>query len=194
MRVIGITGGVGSGKSCVLDFLKSNYGAKVIQADLVAKQVMEPGQPGYERLVVALGENILQEGGRIDRAKLSQMMFHDVSVIEQVNGIIHPMVWQTIKHQIEDSEEDLVVVEEALPGENHSDIYAELWYVYTSEENRIQRLSESRGYTREKSLSIMANQPTEDAFRLMADNVIDNNGSIEETRRQVTTILDDKEQ
>lgn len=192
MRVIGMTGGVGSGKSRILDFLRENYDAWVIQADLVAKELMEPGQDGYVALTVALGRGILQEDQWIDRSRLSQMMFQDEAVIRQVNGIIHPMVWQQIKEQIQQQNAELVVVEAALPGENHSDIYSELWYVYTSEENRIQRLAENRGYSREKSLSMMANQPKEAQFRLLADEVIDNNGSIEETNQQIRAILDDK--
>lgn len=187
-----MTGGVGSGKSRILDFLRENYDAWVIQADLVAKELMEPGQDGYVALTAALGRGILQEDQWIDRSRLSQMMFQDEAVIRQVNGIIHPMVWQQIKEQIQQQNAELVVVEAALPGENHSDIYSELWYVYTSEENRIQRLAENRGYSREKSLSMMANQPKEAQFRLLADEVIDNNGSIEETNQQIRAILDDK--
>lgn len=189
MRVIGITGGVGSGKSRILDILKQEYGAEVIEADRVAKLLMEPGEEGYECLKRLYGDELLTEDGSIDRAWLSEKMFHDPDVLKTVNGIIHPMVWETIRQRIRESQSSLVVVEAALPDENHRDIYSELWYVYTSEENRIRRLSESRGYSREKSRSMMDNQLGEAEFKAMADVVIDNNGSLEETRRQIASRL-----
>ncbi|MEG0368842.1 MAG: dephospho-CoA kinase [Hungatella sp.] len=192
MRVIGITGGVGAGKSKILDFLKQEYHARVIQADVVAKQLMEPGQIGYERLKVQFGTRFLTKEGMIDRKKLAASMFEDSEVLAAVNSMIHPLVWQQIQDEISKSAATLVVVEAALPVENPRDIYDELWYVYTSVDNRIQRLMESRGYTREKSLSMMANQPSEQAFRAMADRVIDNNGSPEETKQQLEAIFKDK--
>ncbi|MEG7530498.1 MAG: dephospho-CoA kinase [Hungatella sp.] len=192
MRVIGITGGVGAGKSKILDLLKQEYHARVIQADVVAKQLMEPGQIGYERLKVQFGTRFLTKEGLTDRKKLADSMFKDSEVLTTVNGIIHPLVWQQIQDEISKSAATLVVVEAALPVENPRDIYDELWYVYTSVDNRIQRLMESRGYTREKSLSMMANQPSEQAFRALADRVIDNNGSPEETKQQLEAIFKDK--
>ncbi|MEG2349535.1 MAG: dephospho-CoA kinase [Hungatella sp.] len=192
MRVIGITGGVGAGKSKILDLLKQEYHARVIQADVVAKQLMEPGQIGYERLKVQFGTRFLTKEGMIDRKKLAASMFENLEVLAAVNSIIHPLVWQQIQDEISKSAATLVVVEAALPVENPRDIYDELWYVYTSVDNRIQRLMESRGYTREKSLSMMANQPSEQAFRAMADRVIDNNGSPEETKQQLEAIFKDK--
>lgn len=194
MKVIGITGGVGSGKSRILDILQQEHGAQVIQADLVAKALMEPGRAGYQALVEALGTSILAQDGTIDRVILADRMFHDEAVLNRVNGIIHPMTWKEIKEQTARAFAPLVVVEAALPGEKFRDIYDELWYVYTSEENRINRLLENRGYSREKSQSVMANQPSEEAFRSLADRVIDNNGSLEETRRQLMGILNDKGQ
>ncbi|MEG0566260.1 MAG: dephospho-CoA kinase [Hungatella sp.] len=192
MRVIGITGGVGAGKSKILDFLKQEYHARVIQADVVAKQLMEPGQIGYERLKVQFGTRFLTKEGMIDRKKLAASMFENLEVLAAVNSMIHPLVWQQIQDEISKSAATLVVVEAALPIENPRDIYDELWYVYTSVDNRIQRLMESRGYTREKSLSMMANQPSEQAFRALADRVIDNNGSPEETKQQLEAIFKDK--
>lgn len=192
MIVIGLTGGVGSGKSRILSILEQEYSASVIQADLLAKQLMEPGQEGYERLKTIFGTGILTEDGAINRTRLGEMMFHDPNVIETVNNAVHPLVWERIRQMIDDSGGDLVVVELALPDENHRDIYTELWYVYTSEENRMKRLSKGRGYSREKSRSVMDNQLSEAQFRAMADVVIDNNGSLEETRRQIASQINIK--
>lgn len=194
MKVIGITGGVGSGKSRILKMLETEYGALVIQADVVAKELMEPGKKGFEALVRALGPRILAADGTVDRPVLADLMFHDQAVIRTVNGIIHPMVWQEIQDRISRGKRPLIIVEAALTDENHSDIYDELWYVYTSEENRISRLLEGRGYSREKTISVMANQPSEETFRSLADYVIDNNGSLEETRQQLRAILKDEGQ
>lgn len=189
MKVIGITGGVGSGKSRVLDILSEEYHASVIQADLVARELMEPGAAGYEQLKTIYGNEIISEDGAIDRRRMADLMFCDTSMRETVNSIIHPLVWKEIRRRIRESASDLVFVEVALPDENHRDIYTELWYVYTSEETRMTRLAAGRGYTREKSRSVMASQMTEQQFRDMADTVIDNNGSMEETRRQIEARL-----
>lgn len=193
MKVIGLTGGVGSGKSRVLDILKREYGATVIQADLVARGLMEPGADGYEKLKAVYGDQILGEDGTIDRPKMADLMFRDSAMRERVNGIIHPLVWASIRRQIQEADCQLAVVEVALPDENHRDIYTELWYVYTSEENRMARLLEGRGYSREKSRSIMDSQMSEKQFRTMADAVVDNNGSMEDTRRQIERLLKDSQ-
>lgn len=189
MKVIGITGGVGSGKSRILNILAQEYGAEVIQADLLAKQLMNRGEEGFEKLTAVFGADILDQDGSIDRPRLAGMMFHDPAVIEQVNNSIHPLVWERIRRQIKDTANDLVVVELALPDEKHNDIYTELWYIYTSENHRIDRLFKNRGYSRKKSQSIMDNQLTEAQFLAMADVIIDNNGSIDETRKQISSKL-----
>ena len=158
MRVIGLTGGVGAGKSRILDILQTEYGAEIIVADQVAHELMEPGHEGYEMVVRALGNSFLKPDGTIDRPLLSALIFHDQNALETMNGIIHPMVWKTIKDKICSSQADLIVVESAIMGREQDDIYDEMWYVYTSEENRIRRLKENRGYSRERSLIIMKNQ------------------------------------
>ncbi|MEG0216298.1 MAG: dephospho-CoA kinase, partial [Hungatella sp.] len=108
MRVIGITGGVGAGKSKSLDLLKQEYHARVIQADVVAKQLMEPGQIGYERLKVQFGTRFLTKEGMIDRKKLAASMFEDSEVLAAVNSMIHPLVWQQIQDEISKSAATLV--------------------------------------------------------------------------------------
>ena len=192
MRVIGLTGGVGAGKSRILDILKTEYGAEIIVADQVAHELMEPGQGGYREVVRALGTSFLNPDGTIDRPLLSTLIFHDRNALETMNGIIHPMVWKTIKDKICSSQADLIVVESAIMGREQDDIYDEMWYVYTSEENRIRRLNENRGYSRERSLSIMKNQLSDEEFRELADRVIDNNGTVEDVKAGLEAILKDK--
>lgn len=190
MKVIGITGGVGAGKSRILDILSREYGAYVIQADQVAKTLEEPGQPGYQRLVGEFGGRILAEDASIDRAALADLIFHDESALLRVNDIIHPLAWQRIREMIRNSPAELIAVEAALFNENSRTICDELWYVDTSEENRVERLLKNRGYSREKSMGMIQSQPSRETFLSLADRVIDNNGTPEDVQRQIRQILE----
>lgn len=189
MKVISITGGVGSGKSEVLKILKEEFGAKLIIADLVAHQLMEPGKKGYRRVVELFGTSFLKPDGSIDRARLSDLLFKDAEAVKKMDSVIHPMAWKEIAYEISHSDKNLVVVEAALFDEEHNAMFDEIWYVYTEKENRIERLMKNRGYSREKCLDIMANQASEEEFRDLADRVIDNNGTVEDIRAQLNEIL-----
>lgn len=189
MRVIGLTGGVGSGKSTILKYLEDKYQAEIIQADQVARQLQEPGEPGYLGLLDALGDTILDGTGRIDRGTLAAMIFAREDVRLTVNAVIHPMTWNAIRRQIRRSAASLVVMETALPAQKTDDIYDELWYVYTLEEVRIKRLAQSRGYPRERALAMIASQPSEAEYRAVSDYVIDNNGEPEDVYMQIDAKL-----
>ena len=188
-RIIGITGGVGAGKSSVLEILKTKYGAKILLADLVAHEFMEPGSEGLKRVVDALGNGFLKGDGSVDRKALADLLFRDPQALKQVNSIIHPMVWEYMKSSARKSEQSLIVIEAAVFDTAPAGLFDEIWYVYTSEENRIRRLMESRGYTREKCESIIKRQDPEAAYRKMADRVIDNNKTANETEQQIKEIL-----
>ena len=147
MKVIGITGGVGSGKSEVLGILKRDFGAELLIADEIAHQVMEPGMPAYRRIVEALGTDFLSADGSIDRKALAKRLFGDGEALGTVNSIVHPTVWQAIEESIRCSRKELVIVEAALFDEEHNGLFDQVWYIFTSEENRISRLMKSRGYS-----------------------------------------------
>ncbi len=189
MRVIGLTGGVGAGKSLVLSILKEEYGAEVIKADEVAHELMEPGKEGNLAVKSALGEDLLKPDGTIDRKALAARIFQDESARKTVDGIIHPMVWKTIRDKISASQAGLIVVEFAIMNENMDDSWEEMWYVRASEENRIRRLAENRGYTRERSERIIASQASESEFLNRCTRVIENNGSMEDVKQQLAEIL-----
>ena len=189
MKVIGITGGVGSGKSEVLGILKRDFGAELLIADEIAHQVMEPGMPAYRRIVEALGTDFLSADGSIDRKALAKRLFGDGEALGTVNSIVNPTVWQAIEEGIRCSRKELVIVEAALFDEEHNGLFDQVWYIFTSEENRISRLMKSRGYSREKCLDIMRSQKSESEFRAMADRVIDNNKTVADVKRQIETIL-----
>lgn len=189
MRVIGLTGGVGAGKSLVLSILKEEYGAEVIKADEVAHELMEPGKEGYLAVKSAMGKDLLKPDGTIDRKALAARIFEDDSARKTVDGIIHPMVWKTIGDKISASQAGLIVVEFAIMNENKDDSWDEMWYVHASKENRIRRLAESRSYTREHSERIIASQASEAEFLSRCTRVIENNGSMEDVKQQLAELL-----
>ena len=189
MRTIGITGGVGAGKSTVLAYLEEKYNAFVIQADEVGHIVMEPGQACYQPVIDLFGKEVIKNDKTIDRKRVSDVVFGQSVFLTRLNGIIHPAVKQYILKSLEEQKRKgrkLCIVEAALFLEEHyQDFCDEVWYIYTDEEVRIQRLMESRGYTREKSLGIIGNQASEAYFRAHTDYVIENNGDLEKTWKQI---------
>lgn len=189
MKVIGITGGVGAGKSRILSILKEEYQVEIILADEVAKELEEPGMEGYRQLVETFGTGILGPDGEINRAGLAALIFQDKEALQKVNAIIHPLTWEEIKRRTAVSTAHLVAVEAALFDESSKTLCEELWFVDTLEENRIDRLMTNRGYSRQKCLDIIANQKDRSFFLNLADVVIDNNGSIEDVRRQIADVL-----
>lgn len=190
MITIGITGGVGAGKSTVLDFLESRYRACVIQADRVGHLVMEPGQACYEPVIRLFGKEVIKkEDKTIDRRYISGIVFSQPDMLEKLNGIIHPAVKSHILGLLKEKQaegREIAVVEAALLlEENYQEFCDEVWYVHTEKEIRIKRLMESRGYSRERSEDIIKNQASEKFFRENTDFTVDNSGEPENTKRQI---------
>ena len=189
MKVIGITGGVGAGKSTVLDFFEKDLCAYVIQADKVGHVLMEPGQVCYEPVLALFGKDVRKIDKTIDSRKISDIVFSRKDLLEKLNAIIHPAVKAYIREAIRQQEDQgtgFCVVEAALLLEDHyQEICDEIWYVHTDKEIRIQRLMESRGYSREKALGIIDSQASDAFFRANTDYTIENNGDLEDTRKQI---------
>ena len=185
MKIIGITGGVGSGKSQVLSFLEEKYNAVICQADQVAWKLQEPGQSSYVAIVDYFGDDILNEDKTINRSALGQIVFNNDKKLQKLNEITHPAVKNYIKEQIElekNKGSKLFIIEAALLLEDHYDeICDEIWYIFTREEVRRERLKESRNYTDEKINSMIASQQTEEYFRQHCQLTIDNSGNFEDT-------------
>ena len=196
MKFIGITGGVGAGKSAILSYIKSHYNAKVVLADDLAKTLMEPGQDCYEDLRrVFAAYDVFSPAGTIDAKAMARVMFSNPSLREQMNHIVHPAVKSNVLAQVEQErtrgEFDYFFFEAALLIEDHYDqLCDELWYIYTSEENRRKRLKAGRGYSDEKISSIFASQLPEEEFRKHCKVVIDNNGTPEKAFSGIRKILD----
>ncbi len=180
---------MGAGKSTVLNYLEKCYGAKLILADLVGHEVMEPGHEAYEQVVKAFGQEIVSEDKTIDRKALGAIVFADEKKRMILNRIIHPAVRQEILRRLEEAELShlsYVVVEAALFLEENYDAFCdETWYIYTDEKIRRQRLKESRGYSDERIDQIFRSQKTHEEFQKRCLFMIDNNGSEEETFRQI---------
>lgn len=189
MRTIGITGGVGAGKSTVLSFLEKEWDAFVIEADRVGHLVMEPGEECYEPVAALFGKEVIKADKTIDRKRVSDVVFVQKSMREQLNGIIHPAVKRYILKKLKEEQEKgrgLCVVEAALLLEDNYQAFCdEIWYIHTDREIRISRLMESRGYTREKALGIMESQASDSFFSSHADYIVENNGDWEKTCMQI---------
>ncbi|MCD8326829.1 MAG: dephospho-CoA kinase [Lachnospiraceae bacterium] len=195
MQVIGVTGGVGSGKSSVLSLLKEICNCEILMADDIANLLKEPGQSCFQPVVSLLGEEILNENGAIDNRKMAAAIFQNPELLAQVNAIIHPAVKEYILEKIIAERErgaiDFLFLEAALLIEcGYQTVVDEMWYVYADEQTRIRRLSESRGYSTEKAQGIIASQLTEKEYRANCDWVLDNSGSIEETELQLIKRLE----
>ena len=189
MITIGITGGVGAGKSTVLDFLEQEYQAYVMKADEIGHLVMEPGQSCYEPVIALFGKQVIKNDKTIDRRLVSDVVFSHPDMLEKLNHIIHPAVKEYIRRQLALKKEEgqrICVVEAALLLEDHYEEFCDtVWYIHTDSEIRIRRLMESRGYTRGKSMSIIASQAPEEFFRAHTDYVVTNNADLEETWQQI---------
>lgn len=194
MKLIGVTGGVGAGKSQVLDFLSSHCNCRILLADDVGNEVKLPGQDCYGQLVELLGEEVLDADGRIDKGKMAARIFADRKLLAEVNEIIHPAVKRYIVKEVEKERKAgraaFFFLEAALLiEEGYGQIVDELWYIHADEEIRRRRLKESRGYTDERIDRIFASQLPEEEFRRYCTRVIENNGDLQETCLQLEEAL-----
>lgn len=194
MKVIGLTGGIGSGKSVVAELLKVKYGACILDTDGIAKNQMEPGGASYKLVVDYFGKKILSSDGAIDRQKLAAIIFEDKSKRLKINELTHPIVLEAVKREVESKRKEgnteYLIVETALMMEARYDfICDEVWYVYAAEEVRRSWLKASRNYTDEKIDLIMANQSKEEAFRAKYTKVIENIGDKQCLEMQIDNLL-----
>lgn len=191
IRVLGITGGVGAGKSTVLKYLKARYGARLLLCDDVARLLQEPGEACYEPMVCLLGETVLRPDGRFDRGLVAERVFSDERLLKKLNDIVHPAVKQYVSAQLQRAEEEaegsLVVIEAALLLEEHYEqLCDEVWYIYAEEAARRRRLKADRGYSDQRITHMMQRQQPDGFFRERCQLVIDNSGDrVEDTYAQV---------
>ena len=194
MRFIGITGGVGAGKSAILDYLAGKPKLKVMLADDIAHELMKPDTECYNKLRELFDSSVFNADGQINNIRMAEAIFNDSSLRDKLNAIVHPAVKEYVIKQYRIEKEsgclEWLILEAALLIEEHYDeICDELWYIYTSEENRRLRLKESRGYSDEKIDNIFASQLSEAEYRSACQKCIDNNGTVEHTYMQIEEII-----
>ena len=192
--VIGITGGIGSGKSLVTKLLQAKFGAAVIDTDTVGHEVMEIGTKAYYEIVDVFGKEVLSEDKSVDRKILGDKVFGNEALLTKLNNIIHPAVEAEVDKRIEDfikKNYKYIALETALlikVGYNRK--CDKVWFVYADKDIRLKRLYDNRGIGKEKAGKIFESQNTEEEFRQIADDIIDNSGSESETEIQIKNILE----
>ncbi len=195
MKIIGITGGVGAGKSLIMSYLSEHENTYIAEADKIAKELYLPGNTVYEKVLEAFSEfDICDEKGVLDKMKLSKLVFNDSDKLQLLNDTVHPAVREEIMSLIKRENElgrDYFFLEAAILIESgYKDICDEIWYVYASPETRINRLIKSRGYSREKCLSVISSQKSDDFFRKYSDHVINNDRPFEEVKRDIDKLME----
>lgn len=194
MKVIGLTGGVGCGKSTVASIIKENFQATVLIADDIGAMLMQPGQSCYKEIVAAFGEKVVLENGELDRKGIAAMVFADDEQLSVLNGIIHPKVKEYIKEEVlkiqNQKQYQYVFIESAIILEcGYEDVCDEFWYVSAPYEERVRRLKSSRGYSDAKIQAIMSNQKEEKQFQEHCSVVLENDGDLEKIYSQLKILL-----
>jgi len=190
LKLIGLTGGVGSGKSTVAGMF-ADLGASVVDADEATHAVYAPGTDGFDAIVDAFGPEYVRDG-QIDRQRLGDLVFRDEAARLRLNAIVHPRVrdWMTARTaEAMDRGAEIVIQDVPLLFENGlQDLFSSTVLVYARPETQVARLVEQRGLPRDRARAILAAQMPIDQKRPLASFVIDNDGSLDETRRQVDEV------
>lgn len=194
-KIIGLTGGIASGKSTVSNIIKS-IGYKVIDADIISRKVVEKGKPAYLKVVEYFGVGILDEEDKINRTKLGNIVFNDRFKREKLNSIVHPYILKEIKNEIDNTKEDRVVfvdiplLIEVLDDLKENGIhFDEIWIVYVDEETQIRRLTERDSINREDAIRRIKAQMSMDVKIKYADRIIDNRGDKKKLENTVLKML-----
>jgi len=193
MIIIGVTGGMGAGKSRVLAHLEEKWNARTIRLDDISRELLARNGLCYEETIHIFGERIVKPDGNLDRALIAKMIFEDSQLRDRLNNLVHPAVKAQVRWIAEEMRQldaGILVVEAALLIEGgYREICDELWYIYADEDIRRERLRESRGYTDERINGTFATQLTDEVFRSRVDFVVDNSGSFEDTARAIDSHL-----
>ncbi|MEV3991751.1 dephospho-CoA kinase [Streptomyces sp. NPDC049837] len=189
MLKVGLTGGIGAGKSEVSRLL-SSYGAVIVDADKIAREVVEPGTPGLAAIVAAFGPDILTPEGTLDRPRLGSIVFSDAERLATLNGIVHPLVGARSAELEAAAGPDAVVVHDVplLTENGLAPLYDVVVVVDASPETQLDRLVRLRGMTESEARARMAAQATREERRAVADLIIDNDGPLEDLEPQVRKV------
>ncbi len=186
--VLGITGGVGTGKSEVLRILE-DCGFKTIRTDEVAKELMTPGSELMKRLAAVFGDKIILPSGELDKEYYGNLIYSDSKNMALSNSIVHPAVWKRVREIIENSDAEKWAVETAVPDKNFRELSTAVWYIHAPLKVRMERLMRKRGYSAKKCFDIISKQQGEKEFGLFADFIIENGGSLASTEKQIRELI-----
>jgi dephospho-CoA kinase len=193
MKVIGVTGGIGSGKSTVARIV-CDLGARVIDADAIARRIMKKGSRASNEIVECFGEGILNQRGGIDRKKLSSVVFRDKELVKKLNEITHKYVTDSVYRKLSrikaSGKAEYVVLEAPIPVENgFLDVVDEVWVVTADRDTRIERVVEKGNLGRDEVVDRINAQMDDEEYRKLADVVIENNGTPEELEKKVAKLF-----
>ncbi|MBS4461669.1 MULTISPECIES: dephospho-CoA kinase [unclassified Facklamia] len=189
MKVIGLTGGIATGKSTVSQYLISK-GYEVIDADLVAREVVEVGQPGLVALVQSFGSSILTVDGQLDRKRLGTLIFSDVPKRQMVNELLHPYIFERIRRKREQSNQAILFIDMPLLFEvGYEKQVDEVWLVYVSKDVQLTRLMERDSLSMDLAKERLSSQWPIEQKRQLVTTIIDNSGSVKATYQQVEQAL-----
>ncbi|MCE7001710.1 dephospho-CoA kinase [Kibdelosporangium philippinense] len=193
MLRVGLTGGIGSGKSTVAGRL-AEHGAVLIDADKLAREVVEPGTPGLKAIAEAFGEEVLAEDGSLDRPKLAAVVFNSAEQRERLNGIVHPLVGQRTAEMLAEAADDAVVIHDVplLVEKNYAPMYHLVVVVDADIEERVRRLTETRGMPEADARARIAAQATTEQRRAVADVWLDNSGTPDRVLAQADALWADR--
>lgn len=188
--ILGLTGGIGCGKSAVLNILQEDYGFHIFEADRIAHEIMEPGGRCYDKIVQSFGTEILDNNGVIDRNQFGMIVFSDKEKLSTLNSIVHPATIEEIFARITkirnvDCNAHFVIEAALLIESGCNKLCDYVWYIYAKPSIRRQRLKEYRNYSDEKIDAVMKNQLDKETFARIADAVIDNSHELLETKKQI---------
>ena len=185
---VGLTGGIGAGKSTVAD-LFSKRGAVVIRSDELARQVIEPETPGQKQVISRFGVEILNDKGSIDRAKLAQIVFKDDVALKDLENIVHPLVRERTNQLMSEQTSETIIINEIplLLEKNMESLFDFLVIVISSEKNRLERLLQ-RGVSEDQAKARMAKQVDDQARKAAADFLIVNDGNLDQLDADVQKI------
>jgi len=188
MKVIGLTGGIGSGKSTISQYL-AELGAVVVDADKVGHEVFQPGMPAWDDVVAAFGKEVVGENGEIDRKKLGAVVFNNPEALSRLNRIVHPRAYDLVKSRLEEYRQqgvDVVVLEVILLIEaGWAHLADEIWVTVVSEDAVVKRLKQQRGLSREEVLARIHSQTPPEERAKHADVVINNDGDTGDLKAKV---------
>ena len=192
LLTIGLTGGIGSGKSTVTQIL-AGLGAPVLDADKVGHAIYEPGGPAYQDLIDAFGEAILAPDRTVDRRRLGPIVFADPAALKRLNSIMHPKMFTRMGEMVaamrEAGEHNPIAIEAAILIEaNWQPLFDEIWLVVASRERVIERVERDRGMKPEQTEARIRAQLSDQERRRYATRVIENNGTIDDLRATVARL------